>query len=279
MNYCLALFLALVTFAARAQNDLAFTKRFVESEDKWVAYPMDKDSSYTYGFIYIDEQAGLTFNYEGHFKINAHGTYVPRRIIAANMKVRLVPNQTKVAFIPAARFAELNIPPVPDWLRFYKTDTTSVEHLYRWGFLYNAWDQSARALTYLESAQKINPAFKGLRFELAYAYNALGQYAKAIAALAPEVAAGAQDCYLYKELSYAQMQLGQLDEAALTCQKGIAHCPDKALKAEIAYNMAYHYFKAGDKTNFTRWAKESRRWAIKGDVFNRNLDHFAASLN
>ncbi len=51
MKY-LFLLVSLLTLKANAQLNLRFDKRFVECEDKWVAFKMNEDSSYTFGFIY-----------------------------------------------------------------------------------------------------------------------------------------------------------------------------------------------------------------------------------
>jgi len=262
----------------KAQNVLKFDKRFVESEDKWVSFRANEDSSYSYGFIYIDAQAGLTFNSEGSFKINGKGTFIPKKIDSTSIKVRLEPNRVKVAWIPQTKFSELKINAVPDWLKYYKTDTASVERLYRWGFLYNSWDECNKALTYLERGQKINPKFKGLEFELAYAYNALKQYEKAIVVLKSALETTPNDCYLYKELSFAEMHIGQLENAAKDCKKGIEVCEDKPMKSEIAYNLAYQYYKLKDKDNFKYWAKETKKWNKKGDQFSENIEKMENDL-
>ncbi len=39
--------------------------------------------------------------------------------------------------------------------------------MYKWGFMYNSWDESLKALEFLEKAYKLNPSYKGFRFELA----------------------------------------------------------------------------------------------------------------
>jgi tetratricopeptide (TPR) repeat protein len=271
MKYLL-ISLVLIANNLQAQTLLEFNKLFVESEDKWVAFREDKDQTYTYGFIYIDSQAGLTFNYEGKFKVSPKGEFVPEaRDSISSVKVRLNPNNVRVAFIPSTKFADLKIKPTPEWLRFYKTDTTSIERLYRWGYLYNAWNQPAKALTYLEKGRKINPKFAGLEFELAYSYNALQQFDKSIPVLQSAIATTPGDCYLYKELSYAEMHLGQFQQAAETCKKGINICSEKPIKSEIANNMAYQYFKLKDKPNFLYWAKETKKWATKDDQFMANI--------
>jgi tetratricopeptide (TPR) repeat protein len=271
MKY-LIIFLSLIAINLKAQTDLKFDKRFVESEDKWVAFQMDKDSTYSFGFIYIDAQAGLTLNSEGKFKISTSGKYIPEKLDSISLKVRLLPNSVKVAFIPKTKFEELKISTIPEWLKYYKTDTLSIERLYRWGFLYNSWDECTKALTYLEKAQTINPKFNGLEFELAYAYNALQQYDKAITVLKSAIETTPNDCYLYKELSFAEMHIGQLDKASETCKKGIPLCTDKAMKCELAYNLAYQYYKIKDKKNFKTWADLTRKYSSKGDQFSTNID-------
>lgn len=122
MKYSLTAMLLFSTII-NAQNILKFDKRFVESEDRWVAFQMDKDGTYSYGFIYIDAQAGLTYNYEGNFKITDEGVFVPKKLDSTSLKVRLQPNNVKVAFIPESKFSELKIDAIPDWLKYYKTDS------------------------------------------------------------------------------------------------------------------------------------------------------------
>ena len=68
MKRLLLILLVFTAIKINAQNNLIFNKRFIECEDKWVAFQMDKDTSHTYGFIYIDSEAGLTLNLEGSFK-------------------------------------------------------------------------------------------------------------------------------------------------------------------------------------------------------------------
>jgi tetratricopeptide (TPR) repeat protein len=278
MKYLLIL-LAIITNNLKAQTLLKFDKRFVESEDKWVAFDKGKDSIYTYGFIYIDEQAGLTLNFEGEFSITKEGVFVPKKKLdSTSVKLRLQPNHVLVAFIPETKFDELKIQAVPEWLSSYKADTNSVRRLYRWGFMYNAWDQPAKALTYLERGQKIDPKFKGLEFELAYAYNALQQYDKAIIVLKSAIETSPKDCYLYKELSYAEFHTGQLEKASATGKQGISFCTDRSIKAEIAYNLAYQYYKAEDKINFKYWADETKKWATNGDQFMNSVNKLEAAL-
>ena len=188
-------------------------------------------------------------------------------------------NNVKVAIIPESKFRDLNISATPDWLSNYKTDTNSIKRLYRWGFLYNSWDECTKALTYLEKAQAINPKYKGLEFELAFAYNALEQYEKAIAILNSAIETSPDECLLYKELAFAQMHLGQLEIASKTCDKGISICTEMEIKCEISYNLAYQYYKIKDKKNFKKWAKKAKKYSFKNNPFIPNIDKMEKLLD
>ncbi|HQW42859.1 MAG: hypothetical protein IPP02_00315 [Chitinophagaceae bacterium] len=262
-----------------AQPSLNFNKRYVECEDKWVAFSITKDSTYPYGFIYIDEQAGLTFDLTGFMRIGTDGKFIPGKLDTVSMKYRLEPNNVKIAVIPESKITELGLSLIPDWLEIYKRTADSIGRMVRWGYYYNHWGESAKALTYLEKAYRLNPTYKGLAFELSYAYNALEQYEKAIPVLEKAIAGNPEECLLYKELSFAQIFLQQLDKAGESCRNGIKHCEDKKMKAEIAYNLAYTYFTKKDKLNFDNWALETKKWADAGDRFTQNIDKMKMELN
>jgi tetratricopeptide (TPR) repeat protein len=253
----------------KGQSTLTFDHRFVESENKWVAIRTDKDTLLNYGFIYIDASAGLTLNYEGSFTITKDGKFVPKKSDKVSMKYRLTPNNVKVAFIPSAKYNELGITEYPDWLKIYSGDTTSVEHLYRWGFLYNGYDECAKALTYLEKAQKINPKYKGLEVELAFSYNCLNQFDKAISVLKNAIETNPADAYFYKELIYAQVKSGQLDKASESCKKAISVCTDKSYNGEMCYNLLHEFYVKKDKKNFNLWVEETKKWnSTKADLIS-----------
>ena len=256
MKYFLLLF-TLFSINLNAQNVLKFDKRNVQCEDKWIAYQIDKDSTYTFGFIYIDSQAGLTLNYEGKFKIDNKGKFYRIESETKNeigfMKVRLQPNKTAIAEIPESKFKELNIEKTPNWLISYKTNENSVGRLYRWGYMYNGWNECEKALTFLEKAEKIDSNFKGLQTELAFSYNALGKFDKAEISLKKAIAHNPNDCYTYKELAYTYTKLINFKKVAETYLKMSKICTEQNFVQETAYNLAYEYFKAKDKTNFKKW--------------------------
>ena len=59
--------LILISNIGISQNNLTelkFDTKYFNAVDKWVAFPKkDTDSTYAYGFIYLDNQAGFTFNH------------------------------------------------------------------------------------------------------------------------------------------------------------------------------------------------------------------------
>lgn len=277
MKYLTLLAGLAASLLVQSQSTLEYNKRFVECEDQWVAFRPEKDSSQVFGFIYIDAEAGLTLQAEGSFTIGADGHFIPKKMMENGAyKIRLQPNNVKVAILPPDRLKELGVSQIPDWLHFYKDTKDTIGRMVRWGYYYNHWGESAKALTYLEKAYKLDPAYKGVEFELAYAYNALEQFDKAVPVLTtalerPE----AEPCLLYKELCYAQMFLNRMNEASASSLKGIEACEDVQLKAEMAYNMAYQFYKRKDKENCRNWAAEVQKWTKPG---NRYYDSAAQML-
>jgi tetratricopeptide (TPR) repeat protein len=276
----LAIFLVfLLPILLKAQHTLSFDKLFVECEDKWVTFDKNEEGVYNFGFIYIDSQAGLTFDFAGHFTIEPNGKFVPTKVDTASIKYRLTPNQVRVALIPENKFIELQISDPPDWLKFYKSDTASVERLYRWGYLYNGWDQCAKALTYLEKAKKIDPTFKGLEVELAFSYNCLGQYNKAVIELTNIIERSPKDAYVNKELVYSLVKSGQLESASIACKKAIKVCKDKTYNGENCYNLLHEYYKNKDKTNFNHWLKETKKWNKENVELTNSIKAMEYDLN
>lgn len=272
-SFCLLLFQAiLVGSPIQAQYELSFNKRFVQSEDRWVAFKAGEDSTHPYGFIYIDAQAGLTLQYEGNFKKGQDGRLEKTKVNDnGTVKVRLEPNQVQVAWLSENIVRELGHDWVPDWLQTYKETSDTLARMVRWGYFYNHWGESEKALGFLEPVYRLNPETKSVEFELSFAYNALGRYAEALLVLEKAVKRNPGECLLYKELSYAQIYLNKTEEAVASCRTGILHCSEKNMKAEIAYNMAYTFYKNKDKARFEEWSAETRKWADTGSVFDKNI--------
>jgi len=278
MKYLLFI-VSLLATRLDAQPLLSFNKRFVESEDKWVAFKPNKDSAYTYGFIYIDSQAGLTLDYGGTFKVTSTGKFLPTKLDTTSVKIRLQANRVLVAHIPDSKFEELKISATPEWLKYYKTDTGTVERLYRWGYMYNGWGECAKALTYLERAEKLNPKYKGLAVELSFSYNCLEQYDKAELILEEEIKTNATDAYVNKEYIYTLAKNKKLDKAANQFEMSMKTLKDKQYNAENCYNILQQYYFQRDKNNFSKWYKILQKQPNENKMITLNADEMKKEMN
>jgi tetratricopeptide (TPR) repeat protein len=285
IKQCLCVFSLVVLFIPSmsfTQNSaLEFDKKYYECEDKWVAFPKsDTDTSYMFGFIYLDEQAGFTFNLESVFMILETGEYqgLPRDS-GSNVKFRLQPNTKLVAIIPADKLTDLNLPLVPDWLKYYKEKTDTLKSLISRGFHYNHVGASNIALTYLEKASEIDKHADRLEFELAYAYNATKQYDKAVSVLKSAIENNPKNYFFYRELGFAFKGLTKIEEAEQTYLKGIEMSDDNFQKSEMAVNMAQAYFELNDKKKFKKWAKLTKKYAKKDSDYLRYIKYWEKEIN
>jgi tetratricopeptide (TPR) repeat protein len=278
IKYLSGLFL-LISLQINAQADLRFDKRFIETQDRWVAIKNSKDNNYLFGFVYLDLFAGLTLQHEGSFTINPDGKFIPSRLDSNIHKIRLQPGDLKVALIPEGHFKELQVEAIPGWLQIYKKDAESPKGFFRTGFLYNQWNEPAKALSFLEKLYKIQPDYEGLIVEMAFSYNASGQFDKAIALLESVIPAHQTDCYYYKELSFAYMQKDQLEKASTVSKEALQKCEQVTMKGEMAYNLTYSYYLKKDKKNFKYWAEEVKKWAAKDPRLGDSLTRMEAEMD
>ena len=281
MKYFIILF-TFFSMTAKAQSVLQFDKRNVDCEDKWVTYQMAKDSTYHFGFIYIDDMAGLTFHSGGQFTIAENGDFnvVPSDIDPnlVTLKSRLEPSRLAIAEIPESKFADLNISKTPDWLHIYKNGADSAAYLFRRGYLYNAWSMPKKALTFLEKARDINADYEGLQTELAFSYNALGFFNKAETALTKALATDANNCYTLKELAFTYTKLSKFDKVKTTYKRMVKACDTKAFCLETAYNLCYEYYKLKDLKRLKLWKAEAEKWIRTKNQYSVNLDTMLAEL-
>ena len=267
MNYFFILF-TLLSFEIGAQTNLSFDKRFVECEDHWVAFKMNEDSSYTYGFIYIDEDAGLTFNREGNFKFGEDNALSVEKVKGSNIKARLQANNVKVAIIPETMFSQLQIDKQPEWLTFYKKDTNSIERLYKWGYMYNGWNECSKALSYLMKAREIDPKYQGLSVELAFSYNCLKDYGKAEEILEEELLLNPTNAYVNKEYIYTISKTERIEKAINQYNSSLQSIEDKTYHAENCFNIMQFYYNKRDVKNFNVWYKKLNEYKNINEVIS-----------
>lgn len=246
----------------QAQVALNYNKRFVECEDKWVAFQLHEDSTSAYGFIYIDEDAGLTFNLEGKYKLTPEGKLQAEKTSGSNIKMRLEPNNVKVAVIPESMYTVFQVDTVPEWLQYYQTNLNSVARLYKWGFMYNGWDMCDKALEYLLKAQAIDPNYPDLAVEIAYSYNCLNQYEEALSVLETAIKNNPTDAYINKEYIYSLVNSKKIDKAIEQYLHSVDIDIAKTFNAENCFNILGYYYKQNDAANFKIWKKELKKWPI-----------------
>lgn len=272
VNKIILILLLIISVQLEAQVDLTFDKRFVECEDKWVAFQMDEDSIYTFGFIYIDSDAGLTLNSEGSFKLLDDGSFKINKLEETSLKIRLEPNNVTVAVIPDDLLQQLEVEATPEWLKYYKTDVNTIERHYKWGFMYNAWNECQIALPFLLKAKAIDPDFEGLIVEIAYSYNCLKEYSKAIEILEEEIIKKPKDAYINKEYIYSITKTENIEKAIKQYNKSQKQIKDNPYSAENCFNLLQFYYKKGDKKNFKKWYKELVKLPVRSDQVKKYAD-------
>ncbi len=251
---------------------LSYDVHMSDCENQWVAlYHRPENADYTYGFVYIDPQAGFTLHFGGRFTIDADGKYH----LAANpippdkmsLKIRLEQNGI-AALLPVRAVTELQLPQKPDWMKYYDDTADPATHKVNWGFFYNGIGDSQRALGFLEPAYKERPDAPRVVFELTYAYNATGRSEDAIRVAKSEFAKNPKDELLCREIAFAFLKLKNYKEAIGQHQACIALCGDSesqmAEKSELAMNLSSAYGALGDTSNRDAWLEKAKSWAPKG---------------
>lgn len=280
--WVLLLFLAATFSSANAlqQNQPlgpVYDRHMSDCENRWVVLHKELgDESYTYGFVYIDPEAGFTLHLWGRFTVDANGKYQ----VAANpfprdkfsVKIRLDGNGV-AALLPRDAQEQLGLPEKPDWLAAYEDKSDPTRHKVLWGIHYNAIGDSKRALEYLEPAYKENPSAPRLVFELAYAYNALDRSQDAIRVSKDDFAKNPKDELLCREIAFAHLRLKSYKEAAEQYQACIRLCGDAealmAEKSELAMNLSGVFDKLGEPSKRDEWREKAKTWAPKGSPIYR----------
>jgi hypothetical protein len=251
---------------------LSYNVHMSDCENRWVAlYHGPEDRDYTYGFVYIDPEAGFTLHYFGHFIIDSDHKYheAPNPIPPDKLSVKIRLEQNGVAaLLPSSAITQLGLAEKPDWLKSYEDKADPVTHEISWGFFYNAIGDSRRAIDYLEPAYSESPDAPRVDFELAYAYNAVGRPADAIRVSKSEFARNPKNELLCREMAFAYLHLKSYKEATEQYQSCIALCDDsdkaRAEKSELAMNLSSTYERMGDTQSRDAWIKNARDWAPKG---------------
>jgi len=272
--------LLLCAMGARAQSDLNFDQKLLNCENKWVAITTIDSARYYFGFVYLDNSAGLTIHLEGTFTSRA-STYIPEK--SKPSKLRLGASTVLVAIIPNAKLADLNVPEKPEWLSYFYVGENDVDRLFRLGCTYNLWGDVAQALSYLNRVKKIDKNYPGLNREYYYAYN--GKKRKALAAFylgeaLYDVDEGRQtNCDRYKALVFKQTNANEIKQAEDLYFYAIKECVDESAKADMAFNIAFQYYKLMNKTQLQKWEREVLRWIVPDEPYTEKFSKMKKMLN
>ncbi|WP_452221522.1 tetratricopeptide repeat protein [Lacinutrix salivirga] len=268
-------------FAQENSTKIKFDTKYYDAVDKWIAFPKQtKDSIYAYGFIYIDEVAGLTFQLEDFFKLK-NDILVGLDTInkgSSIIKNRLSAKTSNVYILTEKHRKDLKLPKEPDWLGIYKKADDDVEYLKQLGYHYNHIGASHNALKPLLKAYALEPHYEGLEFELGFAYNALQQFEKAIPVLEKAIKNSEKNHLLYKELGYAYTFLKDAKNAEKVYTKGIKISENEAIKCEMAVNMSQLFFNLKNKKKFKKWAAITRKYGSKTPQYLKYIDYFEKEL-
>ena len=265
-----------IGFAQSNKSELQFDTKYYDAVNKWVALPAkDTDTINYYGFIYIDQQAGFTFDMGNTFKITENNKFIAKIPEKTNrMMYRIQPNWTEVAIIPEKKLSEMNLPSQPDWLKIYMKDSNSVSYLKNIGYFYNHVGASHNAIVPLQKGFEKDAQFEGLGFELGFAYNATQKFTEAIPILEKTLKYEPKNALLYKELGFALINTEQFERAEKIYNKGLTLSDSDFQKSEMAVNLAQTYFKLKNRSKFNKWAEITRKYAEKGSRFAQFIDYF-----
>ncbi len=256
---------------------LIYDAHMSDCENRWVAlYHKPEDSDYTYGFVYIDPQAGFTLHYVGRFTIDNDGNYhvAPNPLPPDKLSLKIRLDQNGIAaLLPARGLKQLQLPEKPDWLKYYEDHADPITHQVNWGFFYNGIGDSRRAVDFLEAAYREKPDAPRVVFELAYAYNALQRPEDAIRVSKDEFRKNPKNELLCREIAFAYLHAKSYQDAVEQYQSCIVLCDDsesgRAEKSELAMNLSAAFERLGDTQNQGAWLEKAKTWAPKGSPVYR----------
>jgi tetratricopeptide (TPR) repeat protein len=275
----LLFFITSVCFSQTEKETLQFSTEYYDAVDKWVAFPSNKnDNIYYYGYIYIDEMAGFTFDLGNSFKITEQNKYVAKNQDEHGRTIYRIESKWRpIAIISDKKVEEMGLPKRPKHMEAYYSNAGTVEYQKNIGYFYNHVGASHQALEPLEEAYQKDPHYDGLEFELAFAYNALKEYQKAIPILEKAIENNPKNILFYKELGYAYRLLGKTKKAEETYLQAFKISNNNALNAEMALNMTLSYFEMKDKKNFEKWASTTKKYATENDKFSQYIDYLKSN--
>ena len=253
-----------VQLFAFSKKEIFYDRAVDECEERWIICPQLEDGSYQFGFVF-DVGDGLTFRMEGAFVLKDDTIF--KRVYGKKIDPRpnLTGSSNTVALVPYNKFDQLKISTFPTW--YEKKDTVENKNvfvLYTEGYVHNARGEYNKAKVPLEQAYATNPDYKNLRLQLAVMYNALKMYKEAIEPLQTAIKLEPKAYLLYEQLAHAQLQLGKVLEAEKSAGQGIKRCKINPPRAQMALNLAFHFYDKKNKRKLQKWLREARKYTVDG---------------
>ena len=251
------LFLTNLTFA---QGCITFDTYFIDCINNWVILPQqDEHETFTYGYVFLDEEFNLSFQKEGTFEIEEigeHCKFFPTK--SKKTVTKIEPSDILVSVVTKDQFLELQISyKIP---KHIKKSKENAETYFQRGYLYNKWNENQKALEALIQAKELNPKFAGLDKELSFTYNSLGMYDKALKILYSLREKRPKDAYVYRELIFALTKSDKLKEAVFNLKHSVSVCKDKQYNGENCLNVLFKAFVDDEKKIFSQWIRKTKTW-------------------
>jgi len=261
--------LFLCAFGARAQDGLKFDKLLIDCENKWVAVSLDNGTKYAFGYVYLDNSAGLTFNLKGSFTIE-NGVYLPKHV--TEVKSRITPTEAKVAFIPAKRLTELKVEASPAELKYMGLNN-SYDRYAKLAQINKKWERYKVAERYEAKMQNTYTYFTFNGTDFISETIPRAHEASRIKVLNGNYTDS------YQQEIFRLAKANKMRAAQLTYIEAIRYCDNEVAKADMAYNMAYQYYIKADMKNFDIWCNEVKRWIVKDNSYADKLDKMRTMLS
>ncbi|AZQ43634.1 tetratricopeptide repeat protein [Nonlabens ponticola] len=251
--------------SSQIKNDLTFESSIGEAFEKYSVLRSNDPNEYVLGIVYFDATAGMSFRYLGNLNAQDDDTLQFEGIPNGMMIMRIESNWNKSHILSDDDVAVLKleedfVTSLSGLLKNYNPEKKDLKYKYDLGFAFNHSGDGNAALPYLMEVHAEDPLYERLPFEIAFAYNASGQYDKALKFIDSSDVIVTEDILLLKELNFAYANSDQIDKSIKLYDELKSKDFEKELKAEIAFNIAGHYFRSLNRDEFLKWKKETNTY-------------------
>ena len=242
-------------------GNLKFNQTIAECENKWVGAETE-DGGVILGFVYVDPNAGFTFEHYGSLDDAGEGLRAVQSDLAKEARlIQRIDQNFPATCLGDVQVAELGLPMAPETMKFYKDERPPGEHHAAWAYHYNHIGASDIALDHVAKAIAAGARSTDLTFEHAFALNVLARFNETIELLEPFVPTGSMTADLIAELAYARLMQGDYQRAIELYTQAIGHDPDKpsSRRWEFARNIAAAYEELGEAKQRDTWLERSEQ--------------------